>query len=730
LVSSLQEDVRISRRYAPWLWVLLTLFCFRVLGQLLVALFSVTLLPPMEEWFSGTLTYRPLLASQLLIILLYGKVALDFTCCRGFFTRRSRRLGDGLLLFGSLYLGVMLIRYTIRMSLYPHERWTGGSIPIFFHWVLASFLLVVAHFHRRYAGETLRPSRGWTAKVLRAAGAVMISVAVLAWVGYQLAPWWFGRVLNLRPTEFAVRSERAAMTTPDGTTLVANIYHPRRAGKSPTILVRLPYSKSLTNVFFSDIVGRMWGEHGYTAVFQGARGRYESGGEYYPLRDERQDGIQTLAWLSRQPWFDGRLGTWGGSAFPQWVLADQAKPGPSALLIWLASSNFHDMFYSGGAFSFESALFWALRSHGRDDDPPSAETLDRGQKGWPLRDAERRATGQKIPFFQDWLQHPDKDAYWSQTDSANRITQLKAPVLLMGGWFDPFLPAQLRDFDRIRRAADLRIGSATRLVVGPWAHAWTPRLPGGFQPRNFRIESLAPSVQWFDQFLCAPGARLKEFPSVRLFVMGANAWRDEIAWPLARAVPTSYYLHRGRSLATEPPRSDEEPDTYFYDPQHPVPTSGGAMLGPLAGVMQQNDVESRDDVLVYTTPPLERDLEVTGPLRLILYVSTSATNTDFTGKLVDVYPDGTAYNVSDGILRQPYGAARAQIEVDLASTSLLFFRGHRIRLEVSSSNFPRFDRNPNTGGDVASETRPIAARQKVYHGPDAKSRLILPVVPQ
>ncbi len=710
--------------------MLLTLFCGRVLGQLLVALFSVTFLPPMEEWFSGTLAYRPLLASQILIILLYGKVALDFTRCRGFFARPSRRLGEGLLLFGSLYMGVMLIRYAIRMSLYPHERWAGGSIPIFFHWILASFLLVVAHFHRRYARETLRPSRGWNGTVLRGVGAVMISAAVLAWVGYQLAPWWFGRVLSLRPTEFAVTSERASMTTSDGTTLVANLYHPRRAGKTPTILVRLPYSKTLTNMLFSDIVGRMWAEHGYTAVIQGTRGRYDSGGEYYPLRDERQDGIETLAWLARQPWFDGRLGTWGGSAFPQWVLADQTKPGPSALLIWLASSNFHDMFYSGGAFSFESALFLALRSHGRDDDPPSTEVLDHGEKGWPLRDSDRRATGQKIPFFQDWLSHPGEDTYWSQTDSANRIPQLKAPVLLMGGWFDPFLPAQLRDFDRIRREADPRTARATRLVVGPWAHAWTPILPGGFQPRNFRIESFAPSVSWFDQFLQAPGARVREFPAVRLFVMGANAWRDESTWPLARAVATSYYLHRGGTLATEPPRSDEPLDAYLYDPQNPAPTRGGAMLGPLAGVMQQNDVESRRDVLVYTTPPLERDVEVTGPLRLILYISTSVTNTDFTGKLVDVYPDGAAYNVSDGILRRAYGAARTQIELELGSTSLLFSRGHRIRLEVSSSNFPRFDRNPNTGGDIASEKRPIPAQQKVYHSADMPSRLILPVVPR
>jgi len=237
-------------------------------------------------------------------------------------------------------------------------------------------------------------------------------------------------------------------------------------------------------------------------------------------------------------------------------------------------------------------------------------------------------------------------------------------------------------------------------------------------------------VQWFDQFLYAPGARFKEFPAVHLFVMGANAWRDEIAWPLARAVPTSYYLHRGRTLATEPPRSDEPPDTYLYDPQNPVPTRGGATLGPLAGVMRQNDIESRNDVLVYSTPPLERDLEVTGPLRLILYVSTSATNTDFTGKLVDVFPDGTAYNVSDGILRQVYGAERTQIELDLGSTSLLFFRGHCIRLEVSSSNFPHYDRNLNTGGPLFKESNFKRATQTIFHDAAHPSRMILPVIPR
>jgi putative CocE/NonD family hydrolase len=300
----------------------------------------------------------------------------------------------------------------------------------------------------------------------------------------------------------------------------------------------------------------------------------------------------------------------------------------------------------------------------------------------------------------------------------------------MGGWFDPFLPAQLRDFDRVRRETDPNIASSSRLVIGPWAHAWTPELPGGFEPRNFRLESFAPSVPWFDQFLHAPGAMLHPLSAARIFVMGANAWRDETQWPLARAVPTSYFLHRGGVLGTEPPNSNEAPDAYVYDPEDPVPTRGGALLGPRAGPKPQNDIEARPDVLLYTTPPLERDLEVTGPLRLVLHVSTTGRNTDFTGKLVDVHPSGVAYSVSDGIVRRAYDGKSAAIEIDLGATSLVFFRGHRIRLEISSSNFPRFDRNPNTGGDIGRETRPVKALQRIYHDADMPSRLVLPIVPR
>jgi putative CocE/NonD family hydrolase len=225
--------------------------------------------------------------------------------------------------------------------------------------------------------------------------------------------------------------------------------------------------------------------------------------------------------------------------------------------------------------------------------------------------------------------------------------------------------------------------------------------------------------------------------------MGRNAWRDEREWPLARAVPTSLFLKSGGnangssgdgSLTEETPAADDPFDSYTYDPNRPVPSAGGAMLGPGAGVARQNDVETRRDVLVYTTGVLDRDREVTGPVRLVLHVSTTARETDFTGKLVDVHGDGAAYNVSEGIVRRRYepqvkGGRATEIRIDLWPTSMIFLRGHRIRLEVTSSSYPRFDRSPNTGGAIATETHHIAARQAVHHGKGAPSRLILPVVP-
>ena len=736
------------RRYALALWGLLALFILRVGGQLLVAVGFGDFLPPWEEWFSGLVPYSQLLVSQILIIILFAKVCIDFTRGRGFFVGPRSGLGVGLLAFASVYLAVMLIRYAIRMTLYPPERWTGGSIPIFFHWVLASFLLVVGTYHYRSAR---RPRPATRTRVVQRVVGLTVLVGLSSWVAYQLAPTILAGALSARAAEYAVRIERGvAMITRDGVTLVSDVYHPVRAPAAPTILVRIPFSKTLVNSLFATVVGRFWAERGYTVVIQGTRGRYESGGRHYPLLNEREDGVDTLEWLQRQPWFDGRLGMWGGSAFgyTQWAIADHlpAPPaGRSALMIQISSTDFHDMFYPGGAFSLSSALFWAVRSRGAEDEWPERDALERGFNGFPLLAADDRAVA-NIGFFDDWVKHTTRDAYWHAIDGEDRPATLQAPAMLMAGWFDPFLPSQLSDFVRIRRSARTDVADATRLIVGPWAHAETVSLPGDVQTRNYRLESLASSVPWFDRHLRAFGPRVQPQAPVRLYVMGANVWRDEQEWPLARARATSWYLRSGGRansakgdgrLTTEPPTDDDPPDTFLADPSNPVPTRGGAMLGYGAGVFPQNDVEARNDVLVYSTSPLTEDLEVTGPISATLYVATSAQSADFTAKLVDVHPDGVAYNVSDGVVRRAYrsngnpaATEATRVEIMLWPTSFVFRQGHRIRLEISGSNFPRFDRNPHVADSIPTATDPAIATHAVYHGSTTPSQIVLPVVPR
>jgi uncharacterized protein len=528
--------------------------------------------------------------------------------------------------------------------------------------------------------------------------------------------------------------------------LVADVYRPLRTTRTPTILVRLPMSNSIRASLFSTVVSRFWAEHGYTVVIQATRGRHQSGGEATPLVNERHDGIETLDWLKQQAWFDGRLGMWGGSTFghTQWAIADRVPSPPngqSALIVQISSTDFHGMLYPGEAFSLASALFWAARSLSADDVLPSNEALRPGFDGLPVVEADDRAVGD-VPFFDDWVRHQSRDSYWQAIDGENRTATLQAPVLLMGGWFDPFLPGQLADFVRIRHDARPDVAAATRLIVGPWGHAATVDLPGGVRNRNYRLESLAPSLSWFDRHLQA-----RETPAtapVRLYVMGANTWRDEQEWPLVRAHETAWYL-RGSGhantaggdgrLMTENPGEDDPPDTFVSNPASPVPTRGGAMLGESATV-PQNEVEQRSDVLVYTTAALPEDLEVTGPVSAVLYVATTSPSADFTAKLVDVHADGVAYNVCDGIIRRSYGPDRApdastptQITISLWPTSMVFRKGHRIRLEIAGSNFPRFDRNPHTGEPAATARSGAPASQWLYHGQHSPSRIVLPIVP-
>lgn len=549
---------------------------------------------------------------------------------------------------------------------------------------------------------------------------------------------------GVRPAAYTVEAKRGQrFVTRDGVTLLADIYRPVGLATTPTILVRIPLTRTASNQIRADVIARYWAKRGYTVVIQGTRGRYGSGGEFYPLIHERADGLETLKWLQAQEWFDGRLAMWGGSSFghTQWSVADHVSPGASALHVHIVSTNFRRMFFPGEAFALESALYWTISSRGEEDRTVDVGDLERAVRTLPVHEADDRAIGD-TEFYNDWLRYQDNREFWEAIDGRDRAQTLQAPVLLLAGWYDPFLPGQLDDFKVITDSATSSVGSKSRLIIGPWGHATSIHVPGMETEIPYRESTLQSSLPWFDFHLSVTTDRLR-MPRVRLFVMGENRWRDEQEWPLARAVYTPYYFHSaghantdggdGR-LKCEVPTGDEASDQYVYDPFDPVPTRGGAMLGDRSGIITQNEVESRNDVLVYSTTALTEPLEVTGPLHAVLYVGTDAPSTDFTVKLVDVHPDGVAYNVSDGILRREYSRAvdsrrePIEIKVELGPTSHVFLAGHRLRVEVSSSNFPRFNRNLNTGEDPSLAIKSRVAHQVLFHQATYPSHILLPII--
>ena len=683
----------------------------------------------MQEWFSGLVPYPYLLTSQVLIIALMIKMIRDVRAQKNFWGAPKHWLGEALVSFGIVYLGVMIIRYAIRMTLYPLERWTGGSIPIFFHWVLASFVLILGIFHLRNSNKIKLSKAGIGSRI---GMWLVIIVGVITWAAFQLAPTILAKTLHARDAQYAVRSERSvSFTTADGTILAADVFHPQRAKNAPIILVRIPYSKVFINSLFGNVVGRFWAERGYTVVLQGTRGRYESSGAYEPLIHEEADGKETLAWMKKQSWFNEKIGMWGGSYFgyTQYVLADANDPGISAFIVQLASTDFSKMFYIEGAFALESALQWALGSYGKVDIYPTSEKLKTAANALPLMMADENAEGVQIGFLRDWMKEPHGSPYWKKLSATHKLSKINGPVLFMAGWFDPFLPAQIDDYHLLYKNAQPPITGKSKLIIGPWAHARSVPLPEGFIPRHYRLESLQPSLDWFDEHLLGLKPVTDE-PRVRIFVMGPNQWRGENEWPLSRTVYSSYFLEKlGPNRIGTLTSNKNEPsgfDEYEYDPMIPLPSVGGAMIGPNAGTFKQPDNSKRDDVLVYEAEPFTSSVEITGNSTLFLTVETSAPNTDFTARLLDVFPDGSIFNITEGVIRKSFSRSRTDIEIQFWPTSYVFKEGHKIRLEVSSSNFPRFDRNFNSETRNSLATSPRKANQAIFYG---KSKLVLPIIP-
>jgi putative CocE/NonD family hydrolase len=540
----------------------------------------------------------------------------------------------------------------------------------------------------------------------------------------------------------------------DGVRLSADLYLPEGDGPFPTVLMRTPYDNSQPGV---EQHARRLADAGFAVVTQDARGRFDSEGAYEPFRNEHDDGFDTQQWIGAQPWSTGRIGMTGGSydGWVQWSSATRGSPHLSAIVPSVMATELHPgLVYRGGALNLGVLLTWGTRTSGRTRQRLDNQDWVEQFRVLPVSEAAN-AVGTDVPHWRDWIEHEGRDAWWDQLTLDPRFSGARAAALVLGGWYDLYSSDTFTSWEayRTRGGGD---APASRVIVGPWPHALSlSPVTGGVDFGDGSMLDLATlEVRWFERWLRGVDNGVDREPPVKVFLMGANEWRDSATWPLPGTEPQPWYLHSdggantvigdGR-LSPRRPDAHEPADAYVYDPRYPVPTRGGPNCCQPEiipwGPYDQRDVEMRPDVLVYTSEPLERDLVVAGPIRVVLYASSDAADTDWTAKLVDVRPSGFAMNLCDGIARARWrhGGATPQLlepglveryEIDLMVTGNAFLAGHRIRVEISSSNFPRFDRNANTGALLREASTDLrAARQTVLHTAEHPSHLILPVAP-
>jgi putative CocE/NonD family hydrolase len=558
----------------------------------------------------------------------------------------------------------------------------------------------------------------------------------------------------------------------DGVTLLADVYRPTEPGSYPVLLMRLPYNKKTaqTYVYASP---EFYASQCYIVAIQDVRGQYASQGVFYAFQNEMQDGYDSVEWAASLPGSNGKVGMYGFSyvGATQWLAAVMRPPHLVAISPAMTSSDYYDGWsYEGGAWSLAFEESWpiqtiALVSARRSGDQSAVAKINdatgmlpKTYEHLPLKEYPWLSPG--IPavagYFYDWLAHDTWDDYWRQWSIRKDYGRVQVPALNFDGWYDVFLNGAVENYMGMRKEGGSDAArSGGRLVIGPYLHLpWNRKAADvdfGSEADN-PIEDL--QVAFFDHWLKGKDNGVDKAPPVRVFVMGAGRWRDAEDWPIPGTQFTSYYLHslgeansaggNGR-ISTHKPTADEPPDHYVYNPADPVPSRGGhscctpdvAPVGPT----NQADIEGRADVLVYSTPALDHAVEVTGPVSLTLYASSSAVDTDWTAKLVDVFPDGHAINLNNGIIRARYRDSLEHTSpitpgeiykyvINVWPTSNVFLPGHQIRLEVSSSNFPHYDRNPNTGHPFGVDAAMQPANQTVYHDEEHASVLTLPIMPE
>lgn len=568
----------------------------------------------------------------------------------------------------------------------------------------------------------------------------------------------------------------------DGTMLAADVYRPKTTRKVPVVLMRTQYGKDGPPNQPARYLSPAWlASQCYLVVVQDVRGQFASKGTFNEFKQDLNDGYDSVEWAARLPGSDGRVGMYGSSyvGATQWLAAEERPPHLVTIVPANTGSDYYDGWtYEGGEFrlgfienwSMETIVGTAAANRGdtrlADQIAASYHDISRWETFRPYDRFPPYRPGDPnvAPYFFDWIKHSTNDAYWTAYAPENHYSQIGIPVLDVEGWYDAFLDGGLHNFTgMVSGGGSPTARAGQRIVIGPWDHQTWSRVPANRYEPAPMLAALGSAGEyplaevmraWFDHFLKGRDNGVSNGrPTVDYFEMGANIWRRATAWPIPGTMYTKYYLSgTGHSssivgdgaLGTRPPGSEQVPDRFTYDPNNPVPSAGGhsccANTGGEQGPYDQQTVEARPDVLVYTTPTLTTDTHVTGPINVELYAASSAPDTDWTAKLVDVAPDSTAINLNNGILRASFRSSLThptpivpgkiyKYEIKIWPTSNDFKAGHKIRLEISSSDFPQFAPNPNTGEKVGVGTKTRVAEQTIYHDAAHPSSITLPIIP-
>ena len=533
----------------------------------------------------------------------------------------------------------------------------------------------------------------------------------------------------------------------DRTELSADIYRPVGEGKFPVVLNRTPYTKAGGSTFK---IAQYFVSHGYVYVAMDVRGRGDSDGTFEPYRHDGQDGYDAIEWLAVQPWSTGKVGTIGGSynGRIQWLTAIQQPPHLTAMIVLASPSDPFVEWPTGQPLPMDISWYHFTAGHVLQN----MEVVDwkKLYEHLPLITMDE-AMGRPNRFWKEEVEHAKLDSWWEDLRYQNKYDRVRVPVLNISGWYDDEQVGTPLNYIGVTTKGSPAIRNSQKLLVGPWPHAINSTTKLGtveFGPTAV-IDMNAYWLRWFDQWLKGSDSGFMKEPPVRIFVMGENVWRDENEWPIARTQWTKYFLHSngqantlsGNGTLSSAGPASEPTDSYSYDPANPVKFITDPSFAQIGGPDDYREVEQRADVLVYTSDALTEDMEVCGPLRVHLSAASSARDTDFMAKLIDVWPNGFAQRLNDGMVRARFreGMDKPSLiepgrvysyDLDLWNTCQLYQKGHRIRVEVSSSAFPKYDRNLNTGEALGQTTRMAVAQQKIYHDREHPSYVILPIVPR